>query len=195
MCSLCMCLRPDVKPAALKDCGYKCKMFLTLMECFLNFTASVWLRFVIYWKCTVLWVCTCVCVCTKSAPWGPLTGRVSLVVVITLLTTFHSKPDLARLFRFLFSGCRLSSSPCLSFHHIFPPSLFFSCPLSLHLSLKAHSESLMPSPFSTSTIFFQSFSPFSVVTAANWWSLFCFNYTAGEWLSLFMAVKQKTQLG
>lgn len=44
------------------------------------------------------------CLYTKSAPWGPLSFGVSLVAVITLLTTLCSKPDLARLFRFLFSS-------------------------------------------------------------------------------------------
>ena len=140
-------------------------------------------------ECVCVWVWECAWVCVLSAPGGPLSGWVSLVAVITLLTTLHSKPYLAWLFRFLFPGSCLPtifssslSPPLSSFPH---PSLRSSSCLTL-LPL-FFPPLLQPSPFSHSIPF--------VVMAADWWSLFSFNYTAGERPSLFTPLKQKTRLG
>lgn len=164
----------------------------------------MWPGFVrkLYTECALSRVSVCVCVslrvclCTTSAPWGPLFGWVSVVAVITLLTTIHSKPDLARLFCFLYpSSCTQSSSPLAPNHlSTLPPSLLspfspslFSPPPTLH-------RHRLPFLYFPTPPFLISSFPF-VVMAVDWWSLFSFNYTAGEWPGLFMPVKQKTQLG
>lgn len=185
---------------------HKCEMLLTIIKCFLNFTERVCdqglcVSYVQNVHCVVcvcffvhtpvcahlvsslgpsLWVSQSSC-CNHSAHYPPLQTWFGQIVSFSfswllppILPVTPSNPSF-HLFLLL-----------LSFFLIIPP---FNLILSLCIPLP-----FLPAFHHIFPPSLPSSFPF-VVMAADWWSLFSFNYTAGEWPGLFMPVKQKTQLG